>query len=299
MIKKIGYACISLNLKPRGFKECRLNSVYKFGIDYLREKIINNLLLTRDILKWNVENGIFMYRATSTLLPLVTHSDVKRDFSWRWQQDEEICLYMNEIKEVVEENHIRLSMHPDQFTVLNSLNPKVVENSIQYLQYHYEVLEKLGGTDMIIHTGGVYGNKQASMDRFIENYEKLNENIKKMLRLENDDVSYTLKDVLYINEKCGIPIVLDIHHHNCNNEKPLTKQYMLQIKNSWNSTSLIPKMHISSGKTNFNDKKHSDYIRYEDLENLKTLLENIDIDLMIEAKMKDEAVLEIMKYTEK
>ena len=298
MIKKIGYACINVNLKPRGFKECRLSSVYKYGIDYLREKIINNLQLTKDILEWNIKNDIYMYRVTSTLLPLVTHPDIIRDFQWRWQKDEEICGYMNEIKDVVEKNNIRLSMHPDQFTVLNSLNPKVVENSFEYLKYHYQVLEKLAGTDIIIHTGGVYGDKQASMDRFIENYGKLEKNIKKMLRLENDDVSYTVEDVLYISEKCGIPIVLDIHHHNCNYELALTHNHIERIKNSWKSTGLIPKMHISSGKTGINDKKHSDYVKCEDLANLKSLLIDIDIDLMVEAKMKDEAALEIMKCTE-
>lgn len=171
MIKRIGYACINLHLKPRGFKECRLNSVYKYGIEYLRDKIINNIVLTKDILKWNIENEIFMYRVTSTLFPLVNH--------------------------------------PDQFTVLNSLNEKVVKNSIVYLQYHYEVLKNLGGSDIIIHTG------------------------------------------------------------------------------------VIPKMHISSGKMGINDRRHSDYIKFEDFQNLTRIIEKIDVDLMVEAKKKDEAILRI------
>ncbi len=291
MIKKIGYACINLHLKPRGFKECRLNSVYKYGINYLRDKIINNLVLTRDILQWNIENQILMYRVTSNLFPLVDHPDIIKDFQWRWEEDEEIHLYMKEIKDIVEKNLIRLSIHPDQFTVLNSLNEKVVKNSIKYLQHHYDVLKNLGGADIIIHTGGVYGDKHASMERFITNFYKLDENIQKMLRLENDDVSYNVDDVLYINSKTLIPIVLDIHHHKCNHQRELTKEDFKKINHTWNKTGLIPKMHISSGKMGTNDRRHSDYINCEDYETLIRTIGNMDIDLMVEAKKKDEAVL--------
>lgn len=298
MIKKIGYACINLHLKPRGFKDCRLNSVYKYGMNYLRDKIINNLVLTKDILEWNIENKIFMYRVTSTLFPLVNHPDIIKDFKWRWQEDEEIQMYMKEIRRIVEKNHIRLSMHPDQFTVLNSLNEKVVKNSMDYLQHHYEVLKNLGGTDIIIHTGGVYGDKQASMERFIRCFYQLDESIQKMLRLENDDVSYNVGDVLCINNKTRIPIVLDFHHYRCNHETELNKDHIIKINDTWEKTGLIPKMHISSGKTSPDDKKHSDYIKYEDLEALIRMIGNIDVDLMIEAKKKDKAVLRIKNYIE-
>lgn len=294
MIKKIGYACINLHLKPRTFNDCRLNSVYKYGLNYLRDKIINNLVLTKDILDWNIENGIFMYRITSKLLPLVNHPDIINDFKYHWQDDEEIFMYMKKIKDTVKNNDIRLSIHPDQFTVLNSLNEKVVKNSIDYLQCQYEMLKNLSGSDIIIHTGGVYGNKNSSIDRFIKNFSKLDEHVQKMIRLENDDVSYNIDDVLFISSKTSIPVVLDIHHDRCNHEKDLTKDDIIKINDTWKKTKLIPKMHISSGKTDFTDKKHSDYIRIEDFENLIKILENIDTDLMVEAKKKDEAVLKLI-----
>lgn len=293
MIKKIGYACINTALKPKSFKECRLNSIYKYGIDYLREKILNNIILTKDILEWNVENDIYMYRVTSSLFPLVNHPDIQKDFRWRWQEDEKILSHMEEIKQIVRKNNIRLSMHPDQFTVLNSLNEKVVKNSIDYLQYHYEVLKHLGGSDIIIHTGGVYGDKEASKERFIKNFSLLDEKIQQMIRLENDDVSYTVEEVLFINEKTGIPVVLDVHHHRCNNEGELTKDHITRICDTWKTTGMIPKMHISSGSTRIDDKHHHDYIAPSDFIDLMEMVKDKEIDLMVEAKKKEQAVLKI------
>ncbi|SFA72399.1 UV DNA damage repair endonuclease UvsE [Clostridium frigidicarnis] len=299
MIKRIGYACINNSLKPRTFQQCRLNSVYKYGIEYLREKIINNLKLTKDIIKWNVDNGIFMYRATSTLLPLVDHPDVLRDFQWKWQKDQEILKIMDEIKNIVQENNIRLSMHPDQFTVLNSTKRTVVENSINYLNFHYQILTLLGGKDIIIHTGGVYGDKTSAINRFIEEYKKLPEGTQKMLRLENDDVSFNIDDVLYISEKTSIPIILDVHHHRCNKKRDISYQDIYRIKESWEDTGMIPKMHISSGKTGIYDKSHSDYIKEEDIISFISLIEDIDVDLMVEAKEKDNAALKVMGFVKR
>ncbi|WMJ82216.1 UV DNA damage repair endonuclease UvsE [Clostridium sp. MB40-C1] len=296
MIKKIGYACINNTLKPRSFQQCRLNSVYKYGIDYLRNKIVNNLNLTKDIIKWNIDNHIFMYRIPSNILPLVEHPDILRDFKWRWQDDQELLNIMNEINNIVQDNNIRLSMHPDQFTVLNSIKRNVVENSINYLNYHYQILNFLGGSDIVIHTGGVYGDKDSAISRFIEVYTYLPRKIKKMLRLENDDISFNIDDVLFISEKTSIPIVLDIHHHRCNNEREISNNDIQAIKNTWDDTGSIPKMHISSGKTGIYDKSHSDYILEQDIVLFASLIENIDVDLMVEAKEKDKAALRLISF---
>jgi len=296
MINRVGYACINNSLKPRGFQECRLSSIYKQGIDYLRSKIINNLQLTKEILEWNVENEIFMYRATSNLLPLVGHPEILRDFHWRWEEDQEIRERFDEIKNIVQKNRIRLSLHADQFMVLNSLNEKVVDNSIKYLIAQYQQLILLGGVDIIIHTGGVYGDKNKSLERFINVFRELPEGIQRTLRLENDDISFNLDDVLYVNEKTGIPIVLDVHHHRCNMESEINHQDIIKINEGWKDTGLIPKMHISSGKSDDYDKRHSDYIAEDDITAFIDLIGDIDVDLMVEAKEKEQAALNLIKF---
>lgn len=295
MIKKIGYACINTHLKPRTFNDCRLNSIYKYGIDYLRNKIINNLYLVKDILLWNIEYDIYMYRVSSRLLPLVTHPDVINDFDWNWKKDDEILNIMKDISDIVKRYNIRLSMHPDQFTVLNSPNEKVVKNSIINIKYHYDILKRLSGNDMIIHTGGVYKDKESATKRFIEVFNSLENNLKSMIRLENDDKSFTVEDVLYISSKTNIPIVLDIHHHKCNNPNSLNiKDYIDSIVNTWENTNLIPKLHISSGRDNEFDRKHSNYIQIKDLNYLLNVINTYNFDMMVEAKEKDKSVLEIM-----
>lgn len=293
MINRIGYACINTSIKDN-FKDCRLASVYKHGIPFLKEIILHNLNLTKEILLWNIDKNIQMYRASSKLIPFSTHRDILRDFKFRWYEDTDIIKVLTEIKKIVLKNDIRLSMHPDHFTVLNSFKDDVVEKSILNLEYHEKLLENMCGTDLIIHTGGVYGDKTKAMKRFIATYNNLDVNIKKYLRLENDDVSYTLSDVIAISKTCGVPVLLDIHHHNCNNGgiyniKPL----MNSINDSWKQTGIIPKCHISTGINDYKDKRHADYISPADLFSFCELTEDIKVDLMVEAKLKELAVLEL------
>lgn len=296
MIKRIGYACINTSLKPKSFRSCRLKSVYSKGINYLREIIIHNLKLIKDIILWNLEKDIYMYRITSQVFPLVTHPDILRDFSFRWEEDYEILNIMQSIKEIALNNKIRLTMHPDQFTVLNSLNENVVKNSIKNIKYHYEVLKRLGGRDMIIHTGGVYGDKNSAIERFIKVYKNLSNEYKAYLRLENDDTSFTINDVLEISKNTDIPIVMDIHHHRCNNDGNTKIENIIdEVFKSWLELNRIPKIHISSGSLHVLDKKHADYITGEDYKYVLSLSRKYDFDVMVEAKMKEKAVLRLIE----
>jgi len=295
MIRYFGYACINTSLKPRTFQTCRLKSVYKYGIDYLREKIINNLILTKDIILWNITNSIYMYRVTSQILPLVTHPEVLDNFEWRWYEDIYILKLMADIKIIVEDNNIRLSMHPDQFTVINSNKDYVVRNSIEYLKYHYDILKKLGGQDIIVHIGGVYGDKNEAIKRFIENFKSLDDNIGRMIKIENDDKSYNIDDIMHISNQTNIPVVFDLHHHNCNHINNVDSEYVKSITDTWIGTGMLAKMHISSGNKSLVDRKHSEYINLEDFVNIKKLTKFVEIDLMVEAKMKEQAVLRLIE----
>lgn len=296
MINRIGYACINTSLE-NNFRDCRLNSIYTQGISYLKDIIIHNLNLTKEILLWNVENNIFMYRATSKMIPFATHKDILKDFSFRWYEDEDILNSLNDIKNIVLENNIRLSMHPDHFTVLNSPKDQIISNSLENLTYHKDLLEMMSGSDLIIHTGGVYSDKSLSIKRFIDTFNSLPIGISKYLRLENDDISYSLKDVIKISKICGIPIVLDIHHHNCKNDDNLDiKDLIPDIANSWYSTNLFPKCHISTGIDSYKDRRHADYISPGDFFAFCDITSNITVDLMVEAKMKELAVLNLKSF---
>lgn len=288
----LGYVCVNETLKPKGFKTCRLKSVQSKGIDYLRDIGVENVKLLKEILKWNISHKIYMFRVISDIIPLATHPDILAQYDWRWYEDGELLKLFSEVKDLCSEYQMRLSMHPDQFTVINSNNAKTVKNSIAYLDYHAKILEAIGGQDMILHVGGVYNNKDLAMQRFINVYKELDDKIKGYLRLENDDRSYSISDVLYISEATGVPICYDYHHNRCLSDDPIDKQVMAAIVDSWKGRK--PKMHMSSGSSHPRDRKHHDYISKEDGESLYAFLEGWDMDIMVEAKRKEKATLRLM-----
>lgn len=297
MINRVGYACINEHLKPKTFKSCRLKTIKGKGITHLKDIILHNLDFTYEILNWNLNHEILLYRVTSDLMPLVTHQDVLAMDEWRWYEDEEIAIKLKVIKTLVQENNIRLSMHPDQFTVLNSNKSKVIEASLEYLEYHARLLHAIGGQDIIIHVGGVYGEKVAAMERFVEQYNLLSPKIRKLLRLENDDKSYSIFDVLEISEGTGVPIVFDYHHHRCLTDGVVTIDLIKRIERTWKSA--VPKMHISSGKSSVKDRSHNEYISSEDCQAVVAFYQDCQVDVMIEAKMKDRAALRFLAEVER
>ena len=146
----IGYACINEALQPEKFMTCRLQSVRTNGIDYLRSRALHNVAFLEKILHWNESKGIGMYRILSDMIPLVTHPEILSNYSWRWYEDEEILAVLGRIKAYAAENGMRLSMHPDQYTVINSINENTVAASVAYLGYHADFLEAVGGSDLIL-----------------------------------------------------------------------------------------------------------------------------------------------------
>ncbi len=293
MINRVGYACINEHLKPKTFRSCRLKTIKEKGIDYLKQIILHNVEFTNEILKWNLDHTILMYRVTSDLMPLVTHRDVLAMSDWRWYEDEEIAGKLKAIQILVQENRMRLSMHPDQFTVLNSNKPKVVAASIEYLEYHAKLMHAMGGHDLILHVGGVYGEKEEAKRRFVEQFHLLSAEIKMLLRLENDDKSYSISDVLEISEATGIPVVFDYHHYRCLTDGKITEDLIGKIERTWQHG--MPKMHVSSGKTYEKDKSHHAYISWEDCRRVWEIYQRHDVDVMIEAKMKDRAALRFLE----
>jgi UV DNA damage endonuclease len=291
MLRHLGYACINETLRPKTFRSCRLKSVREKGISYLQEIIWYNLDFLHEILSWNIAHEILFYRVSSDLLPLVTHPDVIES-GYKWDEDSHTLDKLAMIKQLVHEHGIRISMHPDQYTVLNSPKEAVYRNSVIYLDYHATLLALLGGRDMILHIGGVYGDKATGKKRFILRYKLLNDTIKGYLRLENDDKSYTIHDVLEISKATGVSVVLDYHHHRCHHEKPLTDVDIKAIVDSWSG---VPKLHLSTGRRHLMDRSHADYIKAEDFHVLDSIMQAYEYDLMLEAKAKERALIRLRK----
>lgn len=285
---RIGYACLNVTLGLK-MRTCRIRTVEIEGMKKVKELTLLNLKAVKTILQWNKEHGIGFFRVSSDIVPFGSHEIL----SWDWWRDDEVLTITNEIKKFQQINKMRLTVHPGQYTIINSPNEKVVKNAFRDLDYHNKLLNLIGGTDMVIHVGGVYGDKAEAKKRWVKSYHQLSDDIKKKLILENDDKSFHVEDVLDIHSETGVPVCFDIHHHKCNPYGEMEIKAMLnRVYRSWDGIRL-PKMHISSGKNSTTDTAHHDYILKEDFEAFLSVLNGREVDLMFEAKKKEQAVLKL------
>lgn len=289
---RIGYACINMTM-PSKFKTCRLKTVELEGMEKVKELALHNLNETLRVIEWNIAHDLYFYRMSSDLIPFATHPVM----TWDWAEDADVQEVTKKIKQLQQQHNLRLSVHPGQYTLINSPNAKVVRKAILDLRYHAKLLTLTGGTDMILHLGGVYGDKEAAKSRFISAYGKLPADVRSYLRIENDDKLFTIDDVLEICETTGAAACFDIHHHACHHEEGSTvAEAMEKAFHTWIPLGIPPKMHISSGKTSKTDRAHHTFIFEDDWRYLIDHLPHSSVDVMVEAKMKEQAALEIIHH---
>ncbi|MED0982617.1 UV DNA damage repair endonuclease UvsE [Bacillus paramycoides] len=261
--------------------------------DKLYNVTLQNLEHTIRILHYNIAHEIPLYRLSSSIVPLATHPEVEfnylQAFAPLWRK----------IGALIQEHNLRVSFHPNQFTLFTSDKPHITTNAITDMTYHYNVLDAIGIADSAyinIHVGGAYGNKESAIGRFHENIKKLPSHIKKQMTLENDDKTYTTSETLAICQKETIPFVFDYHHHIANLCSEPLEELLPAIFETWSHTNVPPKVHISSPKSEKEFRAHADYI---DLGFIKSFLHiakkiNHNFDIMIESKQKDLALLQLI-----
>jgi len=306
---KIGYACISMELsyptkygnKPKGTKPITTNrsmirrTFDEKGVDYASELCLQNVKDLYYIIQWNNVNGYDFYRLSSGLAPW------KTEYEWDELKDiEQIREWFHSAGTMATTHGMRLTAHPGPFNVLVSPNENVVENTIKDLTIHGEEFDMMGLSrtpynKLNIHCNGVYGDKISAMDRFCKNFERLPESVQTRLTVENDDKAsmYSVKDLMYIHERIGIPIVFDYHHHRFNTGD-LSEQEALELAiSTWGD--IKPVVHYSESRSveqldeSIKPQAHSDYV----VEYIDTY--GHDVDIMVEAKHKE---LAVNKYKE-
>lgn len=286
---KVGYPCISRSIG------CTANSNFKLA-SYSEERLIktvkNNLECLAKILRYNVENDLLFFRISSDLVPFASHPVCKFDWMNHYK------LQFKEIGEYIKKKDIRISMHPDQFILINSIKEKVVQRSIKELDYHCKVLDAMGldiTSKIQIHVGGVYGDKPKAIERFAERYESLSESIKKRLVIENDDRLFSLKDCLYINQLTGIPFVFDSFHHECLNSGESVRDAIMKAQTAWKDKDGSLMVDYSSQKEGERRGKHATTI---DLSLFKKFIDEtkgLEFDIMLEIKDKEKSALKAIK----
>ncbi|WP_318617049.1 UV DNA damage repair endonuclease UvsE [Sporosarcina sp. YIM B06819] len=300
-IVRLGYVAMSMELKNASpSKTMTFAQFQKIGdreaaIRKLERIALANLENTHRLLKHNVFNGIHFYRLTSRLIPLANHVELPN-----WGYMEPLKKKLAEIGEFVRKHQLRIDFHPDHFVVLNSLRKEVLENSLKTLTMHYLLLKGMNIDSThrcVLHVGGNYKETEKSLDRFVANWVDVPKHIQQMIMLENDDTSFTLDDTLYVCEKLGIPLVFDFHHHLAHHHHEKWEDNWDRVVATWKDSPLPIKMHISSPKSEDAFRHHSDYV---DVDMFFSFLKEIkgsvpQIDCMIEAKKKDEALFNVIK----
>ena len=252
------------------------------------------------MLRWNDKYGIKFLRLSSEMFPFASHPE------YGYKLAPFVSKELAEAGKVAAELGHRLTTHPGQYTQLGSPRKPVIDNAIRDLDYHAELLSLLRlppqqdrDAVMILHLGGVFGDKAATLDRFRENYKKLPQGVKDRLVLENDDVSWSVHELLPLCEELNIPMVLDFHHHNIIFDPDQIREGTKDIVDlfprilaTWRRKNITPKMHYSeptpSAITGRQRRKHNP--RVATLPPCPP-----DMDLMIEAKDKEQAVFELMR----
>ncbi len=297
---RFGLCCLFKN-EPVSFRTTTAKTLLSLKRDEQLERL--SLICTHNAanllcaVKTVHESEIGAFRIMSPLFPRMTHPDVHYQLS-DLSAGEEIAILLEKVRCFAQLYDIRLSFHPDQFVVLSSPHPHVVENSIKELEYQAMLAEAVGADVINIHAGGVYGDKQSSLERFCAIFPDLPEPVRRRLTVENDDVSYTVRDLLPLCAKLAIPLVYDVHHHRCNPDGLTVEEATVLAGETWQAFGREQYCHLSSPKYGWGSrdpKPHADYIDSADVPEC-WLGREMTVD--VEAKAKELAVLRLMKESQ-
>ena len=284
----IGYACMTLGVPGTQMKTCRLKNA---DPDTLMAVTAHNLGALKAMLDYNNRIGIRLFRISSDIIPFASHPSVA--FAWR----DAFAPQLGSLGALIRQWGMRVSMHPGQYTLLSAKDSGVTERSLADIRYHATLLDALG-TDythkIVVHIGGVYGDKAQSLKRFRAHFEHLDAALKKRIVLENDDRHYHIGDVLETASALGIPAVFDNLHHQANSCGGSDAQWIEACRPTWDSRQ---KIHYSQQAEEKRKGAHSHTIRVQEFLDFCSVLPSRDIDVMLEVKDKNLSAVKCMLCT--
>jgi UV DNA damage endonuclease len=282
---RIGYPCTNRTLGCRGASTLRLAS---FSLERLDEAVSGNLRCLETMLHFNAEHGIGLFRITSDLIPFASHPEIEPP--WRH-------LYARALADAgltIQHLGIRVGMHPGQYTVLNTLDEKVLKNTMRDLVYHVGVLDEMGldaTAKVQIHLGGVYGDREASLARFVARAKLLPETIRRRLVIENDERSFGLADCLRVAREARLPVLLDAYHHSLKNEGESLADALAAAAETWSSGDGLPIVDYSSPLPGGRLGQHAETLDDAHFRLFLKATSGADLDVMLEIKDKELSAL--------
>lgn len=257
----------------------------------LAATILHNGNSLMQAIEYCSREGIGSFRVNSRIFPLKTHPRL----GYRLEELPEygaIAEIYRKTALFAAQKDIRLTFHPDQFTLLSSQDPGITGRSLAELAYQAEAAELIGADVLTLHGGGAYGDKEATLQRVIENIENLPPAIRSRLALENDDRIYSPADLLPICERTGIPFAYDIHHHRCLPDGVSIEETTGRALATW---SREPLFHLSSPKEGWQSTKPGPHHDYIDVNDLPQCWRRLRVTVEVEAKAKELALKKLQK----
>ncbi|WP_205501065.1 UV DNA damage repair endonuclease UvsE [Rufibacter psychrotolerans] len=295
---RFGYACINLTLAAQKIKVNRSMIKKTFqeqGIAYASQLALANFQDMEKIIDWNIKHKILLYRMSSDMVPWMSEYQIADLPDY-----EKIRAVLKRCGEKAAQAGLRLTYHPGPFNVLATNSEQVLTKTIKELGQHAEVMDLLHlphspFAKINIHVGGAYGDKESALARFAENYTNLPDNVRTRLTVENDDKvnMFSVRDLLWLHQQTNIPVVFDYFHHEFCTGGLSEEEAFLAAVETW-PQEVTPVVHFSSPKKKYEDPAavqtaHADYI-YSHVKRY-----GHDVDIMFEAKAKDEAVMRYLQ----
>jgi UV DNA damage endonuclease len=296
--KRIGYACINMTLGKEGImtnRDAIQRTFYAKGLAHISKLALANVIDLEKIIHWNEQKGFKFYRISSGLFPWMT--EYSFDDLPDWEEIKTVLRRIGKAATRAGRTGQRLEFHPSHFTILASPNPKTVDKAIRDLEQHSRIFDEMGlepshWNCLNIHVGGAYGDKESAAKRWCENFNKLSENCRKRVVVENDDKAnmYSVKDLYdMVYSCCGAPITFDIFHHGFCTGGLSAHEAANLAASTWKDAPMV--IHWSSSMRLYENATaktvaHADYI-YDELEDWGT-----GGWFMCESKAKELSILE-------
>ena len=283
---KIGYPCVNAAI------DCSAGNTFRLA-SYSDERVVAavaaNLACLCRMLEWNVAQGLLFFRIGSSIVPFGSHAVNTFDWQTHFAAD------FRAVGDYIKAHNLRVSFHPDQFVVLNSPSPDIVRRSIEELTYQGAMLDLMGldsTAKLQIHVGGLYGDRELAISRFVTVYATLPEAVRVRLVVENDDRLFPLRDCLALHAATGVPILFDNFHHECLNHGEPMAEALLLAAATWHPTrDGVPMMDYSSQALGKRKGKHTDDLVDDLFAGFLDQLHGLDFDIMLEIKNKEASAL--------
>jgi UV DNA damage endonuclease len=255
-----------------------------YSPDRLRQTVAVNLETIRRLLAYNAENRFLFFRLSSDIVPFGSHPVC----GVPWQSV--FADTLAALGRFIRSQGMRISMHPDQFTLLNSPGEEIFQRSAAELAYHADLLDGLGldaAAKIQIHVGGVYGDKPASLRRFAERYPRLPLKVRRRLVIENDEWSYSLEDCLFLHRETGVPVLWDSFHHELHNRGERFSEAVQKAGRTWSSHDGPPMVDYSSQAPGERRGKHAETLDPRHFRRFLNEVQGHALDIMLEIKDKE------------